>query len=128
MRTPRQQIELFVSDLAGEESFDKEEEIWVFSDGSASAVCTNSAKRIAREFGGEVFGYLSTMNPAAEIGGTACEGHDFAVISGRWIVDYWAFQVASLIQTPVLDLEDVEDIQLAARFYGNRGTWEKVAI
>jgi len=68
MSVLRQRIEEFVASLIAEETYDEDEEIWVFADGRACAVCTSSARRIAREFGGDVFGYLSKMNPAAEIG------------------------------------------------------------
>ncbi len=121
-------IEQFVAALVAEETYDEEEEIWVFADGSACAVCTSSAKRIARQFDGEVFGYSSKANPAAEIGGALCCGHDFAIIAGRWIVDYWAFHVARIIRTPVLDLDSPEDRQVASHLLGERAAWEVVAI
>lgn len=124
----RQRIEQFVAALVAEETYDEDEEIWVFADGSACAVCTSSAKRIAREFDGEVFGYSSKANPTAEIGGALCGGHDFAVIAGRWIVDYWAFHVARVVQTPVLDLNSPEDRQLASRLLGEREVWEILAV
>ena len=124
----RQRIEQFVAALIAEETYDDEEGVWLFADGSACAVCTSSARRIAREFGGEVFGYLSKMNPAAEIGGALCGGHDFAVIAGRWIVDYWAFHVARIVRTPVLDLDSPQDRQLASRLLGERAAWEIVPV
>ena len=124
----RQRIEQFVAALIAEETYDEDEEIWIFADGSACAVCTSSAKRIAGEFDGEVFGYFSKMNPAAEIGGTLCGGHDFVLIAGRWIVDYWAFHVARVVQTPVLDLDSPGDRQLASRLLGEREAWEPLAV
>ena len=124
----RERIEQFVTALIAEETYDENEEIWVFAEGTACAVCTSSARRIACEFGGEVFGYLSKMNPTAEIGGALCGGHDFAVIAGRWIVDYWAFHVARIARTPVLDLNSPGESELASRLLGERESWEIVPI
>lgn len=124
----RQRIERFVAALIAEETYDDEESVWLFADGSPCSVCASSAQRIAHEFDGEVFGYWSKANRAAAIGGTLCEGHDFALIAGRWIVDYWAFRVARVMQTPVLDLDTPQDRQLASRLFGEREAWEALAV
>lgn len=124
----RQPIERFVAALIAEETYDDEEGVWLFADGSPCSVCVSGAQRIAREFDGKVVGYWSKANPAAAIGGALCEGHDFALIAGRWIVDYWAFRVARIMQKPVLDLDSPQDRQLASRLLGAREAWEALAV
>lgn len=128
MSVSRQRIERFVTALISEETFDDEEGVWLFADGSPCSVCVSGAKRIAREFEGGVFGYWSKANPCAAIGRPLCEGHDFAVIAERWIVDYWAFHVARVMQTPVLDLESPQERQLVSRLLGEREAWEALAV
>lgn len=69
-------------------------------------------------------GYCSKANPSAAIGHELCEGHDFAFISKRWIVDYWAFRVASVLSKPVLDLNTAQDQLLAKSLFGDPNAWE----
>lgn len=128
MFVSRQSIDLFVQCLIGEESYDEEEGFWKFADGSHCSVCVSSAARIAHEFDGAVIGYWSKANPAATIGGPLCEGHDFAFIADRWIVDYWAFRIAMVIQKPVLDLDSEQDRNLAKRLFGDRNAWEVLTV
>ena len=128
MSVSRQCIDLFVESLIGEESYDEEEGVWKFTDDSHCSVCVSSAARIAREFDGAVMGYWSKANPAATVGGRLCEGHDFAFIADRWIIDYWAFRIAMVIQKPVLDLDSEQDRKLAQRLFGDRNAWEALTI
>ena len=67
-----QRIEQFVAVLMAEETYDEQEGVWLFADGSPCSVCVSSAQRIAREFDGEVFGYWSKDNPNATIGRPLC--------------------------------------------------------
>ncbi len=73
-------------------------------------------------------GYWSKSNPSAIIGRELCEGHDFAFISKRWIVDYWAFRVACVLSKPVLDLQLAQDQFLAKRFFGDSKAWEALPV
>ena len=123
-----QRIIQFVEELIEEETYDGEEGVWKFADGSHCSVCVNSALRIAREFDGSVMGYWSNSNPTARIGGSICEGHDFAFISGRWIVDFWSFRVARVLSSPVLDLDSESDSKLATRLFGERDAWEVLTV
>ena len=114
----------FVESLVSEETYDLEEGAWKFADGSYSSTCTSGAIRVANEFDGRVVGYQADENPAAEIGRAYGEGHDFAFIANRWIVDYWAYHVAAVSPVSVWDLEVAEDGKAVERLYGNRDTWE----
>lgn len=128
MSVSRQRIEQFVAILIGEETYDDEQGAWLFKDGSPCSICTRSAERIAREFDGKVVGYSSKANPTAVIGAPLCAGHEFVLIAERWIVDYWAFHVARVIQTAVFDLHSQPDSGLALRLYGEREKWETLAV
>lgn len=119
-------LQTFVERLSSEEQYDEEEGEWRFQSGGSCGVCTDSAQKIADAFGGKVVGYLSESNPLALIGNTYCEGHDFALIMNRFIVDYWAFKVIKVIERPVLDLSIEADHSQARLLYGDDKKWEDV--
>ena len=54
-----------------------------------------------------------------------CEGHEFALIARRFLVDVWAFQVSQEIDRPVFDLEDAVEAALVNNQYGDKKKWEK---
>lgn len=102
--------------------------------GGSPGTCTNTARWLARKLGGLIFGYYSEDNPAAKLGD--CEGgHDFAVVDGRWIVDWWAYDTYGpggfsgfednqiSISRRVYDLTDPRDARLAKRLYGDPVAW-----
>ena len=72
-------------------------------------------------------GYFSKNNRSAKIGPPITEGHDFAWIAGRWLVDYWAFRVRKISRTSVLDLDLRSESELAINLYGDPQTWSLVA-
>jgi len=122
----RNRLEHFVADLIASEHYDDEEGAYKFPDGSYSSFCTVSAILIAKRFHGKVLGYQVRNNPTAFIGEQYCEGHDFALIHSRWIVDYWAYQVSHLSTQPVIDLNLSTERKLAVQLYGNPRCWEMV--
>lgn len=83
-------------------------------------VCTNSARIIARRFGGALLGYAASDNPSALIG-----PHDFA-LCGTLVVDYWAHFYKQVSNVPVLDLSDVVQRHAALKLYGNPERWRLV--
>lgn len=124
----RATIEDFCKALREEEFFNKEAEEWQFRDGSACAICTASAKQIARRFSGLVLGYQSACNPTAQIGLPAIDGHDFALIDDRWLVDYWAWNAVGIAAQPILDLSIAADRTAAGFHYGSANVWELVEL
>jgi len=122
----RATIEAFCKALREEEFFNEEAEEWQFRDGSACAICTASAKQIAQRFGGLVLGYQSASNRTASIGLPAIDGHDFALIDDRWLVDYWAWRVEQLITTPIFELTVDAERRMATNLYGPRSCWSTV--
>lgn len=124
--TTKQELERFLLALAAEEYYDEDEGVNRFRHGGQCLVCTDSATRLAEHFGGVVMGYFAIDNLRAGIGLSLTEGHDFAVIDGRWLVDYWACSVAQVIPTPIFDLTKEIDRTLVARLYGPPSNWTVV--
>lgn len=118
----------FVAKLCSEEEYEPVEGRWGFKSGGDCGRCTDAAMKVALAFGGRVVGYKSPANPSARIGYECGEGHDFAVVANRFVVDYWAFRVARLVATPVLDLSNPSDRELVRFLYGNEQSWEDVPV
>lgn len=83
--------------------------------------CTDAAYATQRVTGGRVMGYWHDQNPAATLG-NAEGGHDFLIVDGTWLIDFWA--AAYYGEMPILNLE--KDEQEIARLYGDRDKWEEV--
>lgn len=116
----------YVNQLCREEEYEPDEGVWTFRSGGSCCRCVDAAVKVIEKFGGRVVGYNCSQNPSAQIGKNLCEGHDFAIVEERFIVDYWAFQVARIIEHPVLDITQPSDGQLARQLYGDKNTWEEV--
>lgn len=99
---------------------------WVWANGESVFRCTTSARRVADAFGGRVVGFANDENPAAEIV-TNEDGHDFALIAERYVVDYWAAFAAGVTERPILDLFNKSDAETISRLYGPRDAWRTVA-
>lgn len=99
---------------------------WVFANGESYFQCTASARRVVAEFGGRVLGFYREENPAGEI---VCdeEGHDFAFVADRFVVDFWAVYAASVSDRAILDLTDADDRSTALRLYGPQDAWKFVS-
>lgn len=99
----------------------------VFPDGSAMAICTNCAARVIEVVGrGEVWGYASEDNPATEAA-DGQDGHDFAVIDHRYIVDVWLRFFAGISREAVFDLCSAADADQVRRLYGDRRHWKRLS-
>ncbi len=119
----------FVRALCAEEYYDPLEGKWGFGNGGDCCRCTDSARRIANRFGGKVVGYYCRQNPTAQIGMKLCgEGHDFASVADRYIVDYWAYRIACVTRSPVLDLSRRRDREIALKLYGDPSKWQEVVL
>jgi hypothetical protein len=107
-----------------------EDECHVFPTGKAFFICTNWANLTRRYFGEDrtvVMGYLHENNETSVIS-EQYEGHDFALVDGRFIVDGWVTGVG--LERPgratpgLYDLRNKDDADEIARLYGNRAAWE----
>lgn len=54
-----------------------------------------------------------------------CDGHAFAVVDDRFIVDGWLKNVEGLSRQAVFDMQDPADAQQIRHFYGNPQTWHE---
>lgn len=129
---PEQCQQLFAA-LVGSSLFDEEEERHVFPNGTDFYICSNWADLTRAYFGEDrvvVLGYLHEDNPTSAIS-AEYEGHDFALIDDRYIVDGWLTGgnlETKGRQTPgFFDLENEADKAEIIRLYGDRSTWEPSA-
>ena len=117
----------FIRRLCDEEEYEPVEGRWTFRSGGSSGICTEGAKKVAIEFGGQVVGYHTADNPSAVVP-KYVDGHDFALIAERFVVDYWASHVADEIDRPVFDLDDPDEAKLVRRYYGSQSAWQNTPI
>lgn len=96
-----------------------------FPDGSLVVTCTSWAAQARRVLGDRVriVGFYCDDNPAAEGMARLADGHDFAVIDGRYILDGWLAEVEGEIDDPLIDMEDQANADLIRRYYGDRENW-----
>ncbi len=120
-------ITAFLSRLDGEASEAIPGGEWVFANGESVFCCTTSARRVVDFFGGRVVGFFVDENPTAKITAND-DGHDFALIAERYVVDYWAAYVAGVTERAVFDLLDETDAVTISRLYGVKDAWRTVAV
>ena len=91
------------------------------------ATCTLTAEYIAGQLGGEVWGYQHDQNPSALLGKWEF-GHDFALVGGRYIIDWWATEYGSEVggHPGILDLAQPTDAARARAWYGDPACWVRV--
>lgn len=90
-----------------------------------TTLCTDLAVYAARSAGGVVKGYNVWDNPTAEAAPASCnDGHDFALVGGRFVVDIWARDVELTAPRAVYDLHDPADLPEALRLFGPPERWE----
>lgn len=85
------------------------------------AVCTSHAEYVASHENGLVCGFLCKDNPSQM--DNLAEGHDFAFVDGRFIVDTWLFNWECQIDSPVLDTQHPADREVIRRWYGDPEKW-----
>jgi 8-oxo-dGTP pyrophosphatase MutT (NUDIX family) len=95
-----------------------------YGDDTDYGICTNSANEMAAALGGKVVGYYAEDNPDALIG--AFEGgHDFTLVSDRYLLDVWASEYSSeMTSKTVYDLNDPADAATVLRLYGPPENWK----
>lgn len=117
----------FVDKMDAEVAFYHPNEEWVFSNGRSVFICTEGAKTVVEACGGFVVGYRREDNPTAIIPDpSTADGHDFAFVANRYIVDPWATYVAGIIPCPVLDLQKPTDCATVLRLYGRPNAWNRI--
>lgn len=101
---------------------------WVFPDGTRSAICTNWAIYARRVYRDRVklYGFDCSENPDASGMAEISDGHDFAVLDDRWILDGWLAHVEGLTGDPMIDIEDPENRAFLRSFYGDPARWVRL--
>lgn len=100
----------------------------LFPDGTGAVCCTNYAVQIGRQFPSQtqIFGFSNEENPDCQIvkDDLHPDGHDFAIVDERWLVDPWVRLVPCAYPEIVYDLHDPSDATLARARYGTRENWK----
>lgn len=127
------QLEALATDEAMGTQF-PENEASHFPNGDEAVNCTNCAKRIIEmnDGQGEIYGWEDGTNPTSVVSGPTHgamndrgQGHDFAVIDGRYLVDAWAKNVEMSSDRAVFDLNDPADVAEVRRLFGDPTKWVK---
>lgn len=106
--------------------------------GDYAVCCTSCAERIIElaeaAFGvrGEVFGWEAGANPTSVVAGPTHgahldkgQGHDFAIIDGRYLVDPWAAHVQGSAERAAFDLNDPLDRARVGELFGDPRRWTR---
>lgn len=91
--------------------------------GYSGVQCTGYACAIRDKLGRDrvkIRGFAGEDNPKAQV---ADDGHDFAIVDDRYIVDPWATDIAETSERGVFDLKDPADAAEIKRLYGDPKTW-----
>lgn len=102
-------------------------------DGSSSVICTSYAQHIKTTLTSrnvEIVGFFCSENPDCAFSRMdLAEGHDFALVDGRYLVDPWLRLVCGYDNLPmVYDLLDPKEANDAAGMYGARARWTSVEL
>ncbi len=118
-------IKDFLQKLDAEVTCNEPGDSWTFANGESIFNCFASARRVADAFGGSVIGYDCEDNPTAEIPDPdTADGHDFALVENRFVVDFWAACVVGLLDCPIFDLSCPADRAMVLRLYGPTDAWK----
>jgi hypothetical protein len=126
MNRKRELSARYGSDAALGVTTDPAARISLLPDGGRASDCSDCAAFIRSvEPNATIYGFWSKDNPSWA-GAKLQDGHDFAVVDGRYIVDPWIVETEALSDRAVFDLEDPKDAAEVTRLYGNRLKWELV--
>jgi hypothetical protein len=96
-----------------------------FPSGGHWFICTHWADYVRRAYGdrAKLYGFSCDDNPAQGLVGKF-DGHDFAVVDDRYIVDGWLPNVEALHHRAVIDMQDPASKEIIAKFYGDPKLWK----
>lgn len=106
-------------------------------DNGSSFICTFVASAIKMIEGDKIkiYGFSTTENPDAEYfveenGEDSDEGHHFAVLNDRYIIDPWIYDnyynYPKTFQRSVFDLQNKNDEEIIRYLYGDRNNWTDI--
>jgi hypothetical protein len=75
----------------------------------------------------KIFGFNTKENPTAEyfVNEAVCDGHDFAVIDNRYIIDPWLKFLPMVTNQVVFDLQNLDDENNITKYYGDPNKWTR---
>jgi hypothetical protein len=85
------------------------------------ATCTSTATHVAVKLGGKLVGYSVDDNPSAKLALGYVSGHDFAIVGGRYLADWWAREYHE--KPDIYDLHDPKQLASVKKLYGDPATW-----
>ena len=106
-------------------SGDDEEETFERT-GTPTAMCWAWAREVVADLGDDratMSGYFCDESGTSTMSKHA-EGHDLAIVDGRFLVDGWVAHVAG-IGPCVLDLADINDLRTARRLHDDFALWTR---
>jgi hypothetical protein len=110
--------------LRDEDIGDDTDCISVLPNGEQFFICTNSAKFVVDDLKqGDVYGFANEDNPVTHSEISSSDGHDFAVVRGRFIVDLWISHFTGCETQVVYDLKDPKDAAKIKEIYGAPEKW-----
>ena len=89
-----------------------------------SSDCGTLAEAVVERLGGRTVGYFIRDNPTATLG-LREDGHTFAVVDGRYLVDVWAKDVMMMTDRYVFDLHAPDNLRRVCRFWGSMQQWQE---
>jgi len=108
--------------------YDEEAGASLLPDGRRAASCADCAYYIrSLEPNTAIYGFWSREN-TGWAGAILVDGHDFAVVDGRYIVDPWIVETERLSDRAVFDLKNPVDQAEVRRLYGDRKSWHLVEL
>lgn len=122
----RDLVARYGSDGALGARYHEEEGASVLPDGGRASSCSDCAYYIRElESNTAIYGFWSKDNPSWA-GAKLQDGHDFAIVEGRYIVDPWIKETEGLSKRAVFDLETPADAREINRLFGNPLNWQLV--
>lgn len=98
-----------------------ENEWEIISNFGPFCVCTNCARYVVKKVGGIIVGFAEGTNPTSHK--EFVDGHDFALVEGRYLVDIWGKFFAGTSNNAVIDLENKIELKNKLTLYGEIKTW-----
>jgi hypothetical protein len=95
--------------------------------GGSAVCCTDYAIEIFHRLPGrvQIFGFACEDNPTSKFAlEDLAQGHDFAVVDGRYIVDPWPRLVPMCFNQMIFDLQDPQTFE----YYGPKECWRRMTL
>lgn len=99
--------------------------------GESLSICTHSAFLIKELYGerADIYGFYCKDNPRCKHDDILkADGHDFAIVDDRYIVDLWISHFKGSESQYVFDMKDKSDFESIMRIFGSPKRWDYMDI